>query len=88
MAVDVDVQYNGGFLLDIILYVDPMLLPSGNQIKCHGEFLCLQPMFPPQHFDNFPPWLEDGCLQSLDAFRCLFKKIEGENRGEIERSFL
>ena len=29
---------------DVIHSVDPMLLPSGNPIKCHEEVLSLQPM--------------------------------------------
>ena len=57
MAINVSVQYNGGFLPDIVLTVDPMLLPSGrrNPSKCHEEVLSLQPMIPPKHFDIFPP---------------------------------
>ena len=38
MAINVSVQYDGGFLPDIILF-DPMLLPSGNPFKCHEEVL-------------------------------------------------
>ena len=53
MAVNVSVQYNGGFLPDIIL--DPLLLPSGNPFKCHEEVLSLQPMIPPKRFDISPP---------------------------------
>ena len=40
MATNVSVQCNGGFLPDIRVYtVDPILLPSGNPIKCHEEVL-------------------------------------------------
>ena len=39
MAIYVSVQCNGGLLPDIILLVDPMLLPSGNPFKCHEEVL-------------------------------------------------
>ena len=38
MAINVSVQYNGGFFHDIILltlHIEPMPLPSGN----HEEFL-------------------------------------------------
>ena len=38
MAVNVSVQHNGGFLPGTIL-LTPMLLPSGNPLKCHGEAL-------------------------------------------------
>ena len=54
MAIDVSVQYNGGRLPDIILLVDPMLLPSGNSFKCHKEVLYLQLMIPHnKRFDSF-----------------------------------
>ena len=41
MAINVSVQYSGGFLPDMIDTVDLMLLPSGNLIKCHQERFCL-----------------------------------------------
>ena len=47
MAINVYVQYNGGFLPDIILPVDPMLsASSGNLFKCHEDVLYLQPFDP------------------------------------------
>ena len=46
MAINANVQYNGGFLPDIILSVDPMLSASGNLFKYHGEVLYLQPFDP------------------------------------------
>ena len=42
MAINVSVQYDGGFLPDISI-VDPMLLPSGNPFNCHEEVLYFQP---------------------------------------------
>ena len=65
MVIDVkNVQYNDGFLPDIILSVDPMLLLtllSGNPSKCHEEFFfSLQPMIPPKRLlDIFSPRLGD-----------------------------
>ena len=53
MAINVSVQYNGGFLSDIPYTVDPMLLPLGDPIKCHEEVLSLQPMIAPKRFDMF-----------------------------------
>ena len=50
----------GEFLLDIILLIESMLLPSGNPIKCHEVVLPWQPMFPPKRFDNFFPCLENA----------------------------
>ena len=43
----VGVQYNGGFLPDMRLFVDPMLLPSGNPMKCYEGVLYLQPIYDP-----------------------------------------
>ena len=48
--VVVSVQYNGGFLPDMILLTQ-CYLPSGNPIKCHEDVLSLQPMVPPKRFD-------------------------------------
>ena len=52
MAINVSVQYDGGFLPDIILL---MLLPSGNPFKCHEEVLYFQLLIPPKRFDIFSP---------------------------------
>ena len=54
IAMNVNVQYNGGFLPDIILLTQ-CYLPSGNLFKCHEEVLYLQPLIPPKRFDIFPP---------------------------------
>ena len=63
---NVSVQYNGGFLPDIILYfsVGPYETKIGEQY--HEELLSLQPMFPPKFFD-VPP--EGECSRGLDACR-------------------
>ena len=55
MAINVSVQYNGGLLPDIVLTVNPMLLPSGNPFICHEEVLYLQPLIPPKRFDISSP---------------------------------
>ena len=58
----------------ILLYIDPMLLPSGNPFKCHEEVLFLQPIIPPtKRFDIFPP-LTEACSEGLHAFRFSLKK--------------
>ena len=59
MAMNASVQYNGGFLPDIIL--DPMLLRSGNPFKYLEEVLSLQPMIPPTCFGLF--LLDRGMLR-------------------------
>ena len=59
MAINVSIQYNGGFLSDIVLLTQSMLLliPSGNPHKYDEEVLSWQPMFPPKCFDKFSPCL-------------------------------
>ena len=62
MAINVNVQYNGGFLPDIIL-----LSASGNLFKCHEKVLYLQPLIPPKRFDIFFP-ITGGCSEGLGVF--------------------
>ena len=40
MAINVSVQYNDGFLPDVILTVDPRLLPSGNPFQMSWKRYC------------------------------------------------
>ena len=42
---NINAQYNGGLLSDIIYTADPRLLPSGNPFKYHVEALTLQPIY-------------------------------------------
>ena len=51
MAINVSVQYDGGFLADIILLTQC----SGDPFKCHEEVLYFQLLIPPKRFDIFPP---------------------------------
>ena len=58
MVIDVSVEYNGGFLPDIIMLTlcYAIILPWGNPFKCHEEFLPLQRKFRHKRFDIlFPP---------------------------------
>ena len=71
-AINVSVQYNGEFLPDTKLLA--LLLPSGNPIKCHEDFLSLQPTIPPKLFGISPP-LTGGCSEGRDAVRFFFKYI-------------
>ena len=64
MAINVNVQYIGGLLPDIMLLIDPMLSASGNLFECHEEVLYLQPLIPPKRFDIFPP-ITGGCSEGL-----------------------
>ena len=65
MEINVSVQYNGGFLPDIILLTRYGYI--GEPVWYHEEVLSLQPMFPPKPSDIFSP--ESGCSEGLDAFR-------------------
>ena len=63
MAINVNVQYNGG-ASPRHYTVDPMLSASGNLFKCHEEVLYLQPLIPPKRFD-IPPPITGGCSERL-----------------------
>ena len=52
---------------------DPMLLPTGNPIKCHDEVLSLQPMIPPKRFDTPPPPLDWGMLRRSKCVQIFFE---------------
>ena len=58
MAIDVNVQYNGGLLPDIILWT---------QCYLHQEVSYLQPLIPPKRFDIFSP-ITGGCSEGLGVF--------------------
>ena len=57
MAIDVSVQYNGGFLPDIILLTECYYHHRGTRLSAMKRFfaLTLQPMIPPKRFDIFSP---------------------------------
>ena len=55
MAINVSVQYSGGFLPDTIILLTLCHSPSGDPIKYHEYVLSLQPMIPPKRFDIFSP---------------------------------
>ena len=46
MAINVNVQYNGGFLPDIILWTQCYLHRGTNLFKCHEVVLYFQPFDP------------------------------------------
>ena len=78
MAINVSVQCNGGFLLDIKLLTLFHYHHRGTRLKCHEELLFLQPLFPPTKcLNRFPP---DGVdaqnHRGLDAFRVFFKQVQ------------
>ena len=64
MAINVNVQYNGGLLPDIILLTQCYLHRGTNLLECHEEVLYLKPLIPPKRFDIFPP-ITRGCSEGL-----------------------
>ena len=70
-------SYNGGFVPDVILLTLRYfytIIPWGNPIISHEEFLFLQPMLQPKRFDISPPW-PGGCYsEGLDARRCFLEQ--------------
>ena len=55
MAINVNLQYNGGLLPGIILLTQ-CYFHRRNPCKCHEEVLYLQPLIPPsKRFDISPP---------------------------------
>ena len=74
MAINVSIQYNGGFLPDIIMLTQCYYHRGTNPFKYHEEVLYLQPMIPPtKRFDIFSP-MTGGCSEGLGAFRFFFKQ--------------
>ena len=73
MAMNVNVQYNDGLLLDIILLTQ-CYFHRGIRLNAIKSFsLYFQPLIPPKRFDIFPP-LTGGCLNRLGAFGFFFKQ--------------
>ena len=68
MVINVSVQYNGGFLPDVLLLT--LCDYTGEPISYHEELLSLQPMFSPESFDIPPEGKYSG---GLDEFIFLFK---------------
>ena len=72
MAINVSVQYDGGFLPDIILLTQ-CYYHRGTRLNAMKRF-CIYfqlLLIPPKRFDIFPPRL--GCPEGLGAFRFFFK---------------
>ena len=63
MAINVNVQYNGGLLPDIILLTQ-CYLHRGTCLNAMKRFLYLQPLIPPKCFDIFSP-ITGGCSEGL-----------------------
>ena len=64
MAINVNVQYNGGLLPDIILLTQCYLHRGTRLNAMMKRFYILQPLIPPKRFDIFSP-LTEGCAQKV-----------------------
>ena len=67
MAINVNVQYNGGFLPDIILWTQSYL-HRGTCLNAMERFcICSLLIRPTKRFDIFPP-TTGGCSEGLGVF--------------------
>ena len=66
MAMNVNVQYNGGLLPNVILLTQ-CYLHRGTCLNAMKRFcIYLQPLIPPKRFDMFSP-ITGGCSEGLGA---------------------
>ena len=70
MAININVQYNGGLLPDIILLTQ-CYYHRGTRLNAMKRFW--QPMIPSKRFDIFS--VTGGCSKGLGAFRFFFKNL-------------
>ena len=73
MVINVSVQYNDGFLPEIILMTLCDNIGEPFKIPCTIKFLSLQPMFPPKPFD---------CSGGLAAFSFFLKNLNASRPSE------
>ena len=73
MAINVNVQYNGGFLPDIILWTQ-CYLHRGTCLNAMKRFCICSLLIPRKRFDIFPP-ITGGCSESLGVVWFFFKYI-------------
>ena len=66
MAINVNVQYNGGFLPDIILWTQ-CYLHRGTCLNAMKRFWICSLLIPPKRFDIFFP-ITGGCSEGLGVF--------------------
>ena len=75
MAINVNVQYNGGFLPDIILWTQ-CYLHRGTCLNAMKRFCICGLLIPPKRFDIFPP-ITGGCSEGLGVVLFFFKPLPG-----------
>ena len=75
MAINVNVQYNGGFLPDIILWTQ-CYLHRGTCLNVLKRFCICSLLIPPKRFDISSP-ITGGCSEGLGVVRFFFKHRMG-----------
>ena len=70
MAINVNVQYNGGFLPDIILWTK-CYLHRGTCLNAMKWFCICSLLIPPKRFDIFSP-ITGGCSEGLGVCVCVY----------------
>ena len=71
MAINVNVQYNGGFLPDILLWTQ-CYLHRGTCLNAMKRFCICSLLIPPKRFDIFSP-ITGGCSEGLGMVWFFFK---------------
>ena len=71
MAINVNVQYNGGFLPDIMLCTQ-CYLHRGTCLNTMKRFCICSRLTPPKRFD-ISSRITGGCSEGLGVFRFFFK---------------
>ena len=72
MAININVQHNGWFLPDIILWTH-CYLHRGTCLNAMKRFFICSLLIPPKRFDIFPP-ITGGCSEGLGVIWFFFKK--------------
>ena len=74
MAINVNVQYNGGFLPDIILWTQ-CYLHRGTCLNAIKRFCICSLLIPPKRFDILSP-ITGGCSEGLAVVWFFFKNYQ------------
>ena len=86
MAINVNVQYNGGFLPDIILWTQ-CYLHRGTCLKVMKRFCICSLLILPKRFDIFSP-ITGGCSEGLDVSDFSLNSITDSSRVPRRRPFI
>ena len=75
MAINnVNVQYNGGFLPDIILWTQCYLHRGTTCLNAMKRFCICSLLIPPKRFDIFSPIITGGCSEGRTKCVLIFSK--------------